>query len=271
MSSEVRSKLFAGDISAAGAVLGRSFRYADGVAGWGDINQFGSYQTLGDLIVDFDENPEVRVTSPSGHEQGDGKTIENTVDGSSGTKWCVNNGSTPVVWQMRLPKPHAMESYSFTSGDDMPGRDPQSWMLEGSADGKTWSELDRRKLDKPFDKRHQTMTFQVAHPRPSRFYRFTFAPTPVGTFQIAEIALAGIAKTVNAAAADCSDYRRDLNLMAGVAHTQYRRNGVNFARDLVVSGPDEVIALHLKADKPRRDLLYGRARSQAGCGHACRG
>ena len=45
-------------------------------------------------------------------------------------------------------------------------------------------------------------------------------------------------------------YRRDLNLMQGVAHTQYQRKGVTFTRDLLVSKPDEVIALHLKADKP---------------------
>ena len=38
--------------------------------------------------------------------------------------------------------------------------------------------------------------------------------------------------------------------MQGVAHTQYRRKGVTFTRDLVVSKPDEVIALSLKADKP---------------------
>ena len=32
---EVREKLFAGDISAAGAALNQGFRYADGVNGWG--------------------------------------------------------------------------------------------------------------------------------------------------------------------------------------------------------------------------------------------
>ncbi len=38
--------------------------------------------------------------------------------------------------------------------------------------------------------------------------------------------------------------------MQGVAHTQYQRKGVTFTRDLLVSKPDEVIALNLKADKP---------------------
>ncbi len=103
---DVREKLFAGDISAAGSALTASFRYADGVAGWGDINQFGCYQTLGDLVVAFDHGP------------------------------------------------------------------------------------------------------------------------------------AGV-----------EGYRRDLNLMKGEVHTQYRRKGVAYSRDLVVSRPDEVIVLNLKAHR----------------------
>ncbi len=46
-----------------------------------------------------------------------------------------------------------------------------------------------------------------------------------------------------------SGYRRDLNLMRGVSHTEYKQNGITFTRDLVVSKPDEVIALNLKGDK----------------------
>jgi alpha-L-fucosidase 2 len=116
---EVREKLFAGDISAAGAALSKGFRYAADVSGWGDVNQFGCYQTLGDLIVDF---------------------------------------------------------------------------------------------------------------------------------QVAEIALAGAAKPPPPVVA--GGYRRDLDLMRGVAHTRYQRKGVSFTRDLLVSKPDEVIALNLTTDKP---------------------
>ncbi len=147
---EVRRKLFAGDISAAGAALNKGFRYAEGVNGWGDVNQFGCYQTLGELIVDFDESPEAKLSSPSGHAAGDGN-------------------------------------------------------------------------------------------------RFTFAPTPAGASQAAEIRLAGAVKPPPVAA---DGYRRDLDLMQGVAHTRYQRNGVTFTRDLLVSKPDEVIALNLKADRP---------------------
>ena len=174
--------------------------------------------------------------------------MENTVDENPGSKWCVNNGDTPVVWQMQFPEPQTVKSYAFTSGNDVPERDPRSWVLEGSADGKAWAEVDRHELDKPFENRHQTKTFEIARPAAFRLYRFTFAPRPIGSFQVAEISLAGTVKPPPPVVGD--GYRRDLDLMQGVAHTQYQRKGVAFTRDLLVSKPDEVIALHLKADKP---------------------
>jgi len=170
------------------------------------------------------------------------------VDGNSGSKWCVNNGNTPVSGQMELPAAQTVASYAFTSGNDVPNRDPRSWVLEGSVDGRAWVELDRRVLDKPFEKRHQTKTFEIARPSAFRFYRFTFASTPARTFQVAEINLAGAVKSPPPVVGD--GYRRDLNLMEGVAHTQYTLKGTAFTRDLLVSKPDEVIALCLKADKP---------------------
>ena len=225
--------------------------------GWGDVNQFGCYQTLGDLIVEFDNSPEPKLSSPSGHAAGDGKGIENTVDGDPGTKWCVNNDGSPVSWQIQFPEPQKVASYAFTSGDDMPRRDPRSWVLEGSADGKAWGEVDRRTLDKPFEKRHQTKTFKIARPGAFRYYRFTFTAMPIKSFQVAEISLAGAAKPASAAAAD--GYRRDLNLIDGVAHTQYRRKGVTFTRELLVSKPDEVIALRLEGRQAGLPGVHRRA------------
>ncbi len=245
---EVREKLLAGDISGAWGALNKGFRYAEGVSGWGDINQFGCYQTLGDLMVSFgSQAPETKVSSPSGHENGDGKTIANCVDGDSGTKWCVDKAGKAVIWQIELLKEKAVASYSLTSADDVPSRDPQVWVLEGSADGKAWTELDRRSPGKPFERRHQTKTFDIAKPVAFRLYRFTFTPQEA-YFQVAEIALAGIDVAAPQSVPD--GYRRDLNLMTGVATTRYVQDRVVFTRELVVSKPDEVIALRLKADKP---------------------
>ena len=84
---------------------------------------------------------------------------------------------------------------------------------------------------------------------------------PIKSFQVAEISLTGAAKPSPAAVAE--GYRRDLNLIEGVAHTQYRRKGVTFTRELLVSKPDEVIALGLKADRPGcLEFTAALARSQ---------
>ena len=240
---EVRAKLFANDIAGAGAVLNPSFRYADGISGWGDPNQFGCYQILGDLTLAFGAG--VNVTSPSGHATGDGKTIDGSVDGNPQTKWCVTNAGNAVSWQMELPAAKKVDSYTLTSAEDVPTRDPQVWVLEGSADGKAWTTLDQQSFDKPFEQRLQVKSFKVAQPGDYRFYRFTFTPRN-GEFQVAEIALAGVHDSEQAG----SDYRRELNLMTGVATTRYVKNGVTFTRELIASKPDEVIAVRIKADKP---------------------
>jgi len=240
---EVREKLFAGDIAGANAVLNKSFRYADGVKGWFDDNQFGCYQILGDLFIEFESGP--KITSPSGHGSGDGKTIANSFDGDTGSKWCVDKAGKLVVWQMELPAERTVMAYALTSAEDVPTRDPQVWTLKGSADGKTWTELDRQNLGKPFENRRQTKTFNIAKPGAYRFYRFNFT-SQEAFFQVAEISLTG----AGAAAAPFLSYRRDLNLMTGLATTRYTRNGVTFTREVVASKPDEVIAIRLKADKP---------------------
>ena len=244
---EVRAKLFAGDIGEAEAVLNRSFRYADGVKGWSDDNQFGCYQILGDLTLLFGAASDIKVTSPSGHAQGDGKTIEGCIDGNPQTKWCVRDALPEVKWQVELPAPKTVGSYTLTSADDVPVRDPQVWVLEGSTDGKTWTTLDRRSFDKPFEKRFQAKTFPIAHPGNYRFYRFTFTPRD-RYFQVAEIALAGV--NFGDSGTSFADYRRDLNLMTGVAATRFTKDRVTFTRELVASKPEEVLALRIKASKP---------------------
>lgn len=246
---EVRGKLLAGDIAGAQAALNRSFRYGDGIKGWFDDNQFGCYQILADLTLAFGTAaPGPGVTSPSGHGEGDGKTIAGSVDGDAGTKWCVRDAGKSVSWQAELPAAKKVEAYTLTSAEDVPARDPQVWVLEGSADGKAWTTLDRQSFDKPFEKRHQSKAFKIAQPAEFRFYRFTFTPQD-SYFQVAEIALAGVQAEVSGEAAPL-DYRRELNLMTGLATTRFTKDGVTFTRELVASKPDEVIAIRLKADQP---------------------
>ncbi|MEI6514831.1 MAG: glycoside hydrolase family 95 protein [bacterium] len=62
--------------------------------------------------------------------------------------------------------------------------------------------------------------------------------------------LGDLTVTIKKEGAAPTGYRRDLNLMTGVATTRYTQNGVGYIRELVVSKPDEVMALRFKADKP---------------------
>ena len=162
----------------------------DGEYDTGD-HGFGSYRNFGDLFVEFGKTTDVQVTSPSGHERGDGNVVGNSVDGREDTKWCIDKPGELVVWQAELPEATPVASYALTSANDIPARDPQDWVLAGSNDGKTWNELDRRVLDGPFESRHQTKQFTVEKPAPYRFYRFSFVPKSAAHFQVAEIALGG--------------------------------------------------------------------------------
>ena len=58
--------------------------------------------------------------------------------------------------------------------------------------------------------------------------------------------------TIVCAAAEAapSGYRRELDLMSGIATTRYTFAGTAFTRQLVASKPDEVIALRIRADRP---------------------
>lgn len=245
---EVRRLMFAGEISQVEQLLKKSFSYAEGVKGWWDDQQFGCYQTLGDLTIVSPtvSKQETQVTSPTGHEAGDGKSIALAVDGNAQTKWCVTNLQGPLSWQVELQQPHKVSDYRFTSGDDMPQRDPQSWILAGSHDGQQWQELDRRD-EAVFSQRGETKSYQAAQSGDYRFYRFTFKPK-IDSFQVAEIALDGVKLRMEPIVP--ADYRRELDLRTGVATTHYTLNGVKFTRELFASKPHEAIVMRVRSDRP---------------------
>lgn len=221
----------------------------DGAYECGD-HGFGAYRNFGDLTIVWNvEGVDPVVDSPSGHAPGDGKGIGQCVDGKADTKWCIADPGTQVVWRVSFPVAKMVKSYTLTSADDMPARDPQSWILEGSADGKAWRELDRQELGKPFEKRHQARTFEIAQPQACRLYRFSFTPKNTSHFQVAEIELAGAPITTGGAAAP-ADYRRELNLTTGIHTTTFTRDGVKFTREAFASHPDQVMVFRYTASKP---------------------
>jgi alpha-L-fucosidase 2 len=49
---------------------------------------------------------------------------------------------------------------------------------------------------------------------------------------------------------EVAGYRRWLDLTTGVTTSEYTAHGVKYTREVLASAPDQVIAIHLKADKP---------------------
>ena len=256
---EVRKHLFANDISAAQSILNKHFRYPDGVKGWFDQNQFGCDQILGDLIIKYENVSKkgLSITSPSGHSKGDGKTIENASDGNIGTKWCIDMAGKEVIWQASFPHNKTIKSYSFTSAEDVPARDPQEWILEGSLDAKQWKILDSRKFNGPFEKRKSRKEFRVKDAGSYIYYRFKFTPT-ISQFQVAEITLGDTDLKSEPLA---TDYLRSLDLMRGVARTTFAIEGVQFTREMVASKSGEVIAMRIQANQ-RGALTFSAALSR---------
>lgn len=227
---------------------------------------FGCYRNFGDLFVEFGKADEVRVTSPSGHDRGDGNVVGNSVDERSETKWCIDKPGKLVVWQVELPAAKKVAAYSLTSANDAPPRDPQEWTFAGSADGQTWTDLDRRTLDKPFENRRQKMDFTIEKPAAYRFYRFSFVPKGASHFQVAEIALAGVSFAKEQEADVPADYRRELDISSGIHRTTFSKDGVAFVREAFASRPDQVMAFHYTAEKNGKPApaLSGRIRVKPG-------
>ncbi|MET1073317.1 MAG: ThuA domain-containing protein, partial [Umezawaea sp.] len=130
--------------------------------------------------------PVVESVTASG-ENAPNETKEKLTDGNPATKWLAR---TPTGWvAYRLKAAAAAKRYTLTSANDTQGRDPKDWTLQGSADGTTWTDLDRQ-TGQAFPERLQTRTFAIADPRPFQNYRLTItANSGVRELQLADLRL----------------------------------------------------------------------------------
>lgn len=217
----------------------------------GDDHNYGDYQNLGDLFLDFNTGPKPEVSCPSGqHASTDSEEIASSTDNDPTTKWCVEMKGPPVVWQaIAVPGAAAGTSYTIASANDVPERDPRSWEFAGSMDGQEWTILDKHENEPPFEKRHQAKTFTYTDLAAYRFYRITFLKNNGDRlFQIADIDVPALRRS--GAVHTVENYRRELDLTTAVARTQFTRDGVQHQREAFASHPDQVIVLHWGADKP---------------------
>ncbi|MFE0137935.1 GH92 family glycosyl hydrolase [Streptomyces sp. NPDC059037] len=117
-----------------------------------------------------------KVPSPRGDAiKGDGALFDN----SSETDATSESGAV----ELPVGKATKAVQYTLTSSSDK-AKAPRGWVLQGSADGETWKELDKRSGES-FAWDHQTRVFTVDDPGTYRHYRLV----PDGAATLAEVEL----------------------------------------------------------------------------------
>jgi len=212
----------------------------------GDEDDTGSYQAFGDLYIELVPGLSGgRVSNPSEHKSSKGESVARTADADPKTKWCMEHDGRAVVWQITYGSAPAdpLRSYTLTSANDVPNRDPRAWKLEGSNDGAAWTLLDERRLDRPFPKRHMKRLFAFQNDKRFSTYRFTFQPHDSSHFQVAEITL------VDAPDDAPSSYRRELDIGRSLQTITYEKEGTEYKREYFASHPADILVFRLSADK----------------------
>ncbi len=222
--------------------------------GSGSDVPFGCYQVLGNLRLRFGAyGAAAQVCCTSGHRAYyENQEVEFSADGDPQTKWCVIHNGKPVQWQTEAGSEITPRFYVFTSADDVPGRDPRTWTLEASNDGRSWRVIDERRDEELQPPRHQRRLYKLSHPVSGRFFRFTFQPNAgVEHFQVADIEIDGLSTRSGASTAGVDKYRRELDLTTATARVQFDRERVRFERTHFVSAPDQVFVSRLTASRAR--------------------
>lgn len=221
----------------------------------------GAYQNFGDLTIEL-HGGAGGVTVPSGHVSYYRHENESfTIDGNPNTKWCVEHNKKPVVWQVSLPGDQAIgvATYAFTSAPDSPHRDPRSWELAGSTNGRDWTVLDSRDDEPGFEKRKQKRTYTASGTGKFSQFRITFKSVHGGIrLQLGEIDLG----LPGSPGAQQGGYRRELDIVRAECKVSYQQAGVEFLRETICSHPDQVIAVRLSASEQKQ--YSGRIRLKDG-------
>lgn len=99
-------------------------------------------------------------------KEGSEKLIDNRTD----TKFLVRDFTGDLWCQIEFDTPQKIGSYTLTSANDAPERDPNEWNLEASNDGENWETIDTRE-GVVFETRHLTHRFDVQFPEAYKYFR----------------------------------------------------------------------------------------------------
>jgi hypothetical protein len=120
-----------------------------------------------------------------------GENASKAFDANVNTKWFSGDGNSTgwLAYQFPGTTSHVVTSYSITSANDVPGRDPADWLLQGSNDGSKWVAVDQRS-GQVFANRHQTNSYTCSPAIAYRWFRLLVtANSGALEVQLAELVL----------------------------------------------------------------------------------
>lgn len=128
------------------------------------------------------------ITASSEPFAGVGEGKEKANDGLATTKWNIT-GTTGWL-QYKYAVSLRMKTYTITTANDAPNRDPKTWTLQGSNNGSTWTTIDTQ-TNIAWTDRYETQTFTITTPGFYFYYKLDITANWGDTnLQLSEFALA---------------------------------------------------------------------------------
>lgn len=135
-----------------------------------------------------------------------GEGLGSILDGLPATKWYTAHNTVYATYT--LSQPYKVTSYTVTSGNDSPDRDPYDFTLQGSNDNSSWTTVDTVTGNR-FAARNTAYSFSVDDPGTFKYYKLNVTKT-AGTsnngggsaFQISEWTLGDVGLSSSAASAN---------------------------------------------------------------------
>lgn len=140
-------------------------------------------------------NTDIDLTQPdqtaisASAENGSHESALQAFDNDQYSKWLTFDSTGWLAYQFQSHK--VITGYTITSANDVPSRDPKSWVLQGSNDGITWQSLNAQ-TKQVFTNRYQTKAYHFSNNQAFTHIRLFFqANNGASILQLAEVQLFG--------------------------------------------------------------------------------
>ncbi|GHT46845.1 hypothetical protein FACS189440_05780 [Bacteroidia bacterium] len=132
-----------------------------------------NFNNVGHLAADGIFTVKKQIAHVFTDQYGDSPQEENpeyAFDDRTGTKWLTFHKTAWLQIQWADDKALTASTYSITSGNDDPNRDPKAWTVEGSNNGVDFVQLDKQS-NNTFSQRKETKKYPIAQPGAYKYYR----------------------------------------------------------------------------------------------------